>query len=253
VHPNAGIRAAYRRRLLIQVNDMIDSYKYWLKAGYRAHPPVLAQDETPSQALKRELGKLGRRWRKRFDEMADGLADYFARSTKARSDAALRKILKDAGWTVQMPKMTRAMRDVMAATITENVGLIRSIPQQFHTQIEGMVMRSFAVGGDLATLTRDLQRQFGSTRKRAELIARDQNNKATSAFLRVRYLDMGITEAVWMHSGGGKEPRPTHVRNNGKRYNVETGWLDPAVGEYIHPGTLINCRCTSRPVVRGFT
>ena len=251
VHPNAGIQAAYKRRLLTLVNEMIDSYKYWLIAAHRAHPPALAQDETPSKALEIEIRKLGRRWKRKFDEMADKLAEYFAKSTRARSDAALRKIFKDAGWSVPMPKMTRTMRDVMTATITENVSLIRSIPEQFHTQIEGLVMRSFVVGGDLQQLTGDLQKRFKVTRKRAELIARDQTIKATSAFARVRYLDMGIKEAVWMHSGAGKEPRPTHVRNSGKRYDIERGWFDPAVGEYIHPGQLINCRCTSRPVVRG--
>jgi uncharacterized protein with gpF-like domain len=62
---------------------------------------------------------------------------------------------------------------------------------------------------------------------------------------------LGITEAVWLHSGGGKVPRPTHVRNNGRRYSVAEGWLDPAEGRRVFPGELINCRCVSRAVMPG--
>ena len=58
-----------------------------------------------------------------------------------------------------------------------------------------------------------------------------------------------------MHSGGGKEPRPTHLAagKRKQRYDVREGWYDPAVGKNIFPGELINCRCVSRPVIEGFT
>ena len=45
-------------------------------------------------------------------------------------------------------KMTAAQREVMEATIGEQVALIKSIPAQYLSQVEGMVMRSVAAGGD---------------------------------------------------------------------------------------------------------
>jgi SPP1 gp7 family putative phage head morphogenesis protein len=254
VHPNVGIRAAYKRKILALVDEMIASYRHWVSAVYRKHPPALAQDETPSKALERELRKLAKRWRKNFDVAAKELAEYFAKSVEARSRRALMQILKKGGWTVQL-KMTPAMRDVMGAAVAENVALIKSIPTQFHTQVEGLVMRSVVAGRDLAPLTRDLQKQFGVTRRRAELIAHDQSNKATAAMTRARYVDMGIERAIWMHSGGGKTKRPTHVANSGKPFDINAGWFDPdpKVRKRIQPGELINCRCVCRPVVKGFT
>jgi uncharacterized protein with gpF-like domain len=143
----------------------------------------------------------------------------------------------------------------LAATVQENVALIRSISSEFHTQVEGMVMRSVTAGRDLSELTRELQHRFGVTRRRAELISRDQNQKATASLRRVRETSLGITEAIWLHSAGGKTQRRTHVKNSGKKFDLNLGWFDPdpKVRKYILPGELINCRCTWKAVVKGFS
>ena len=253
VRPNVGIKASYQKKLLVLVRGMARSYYWWLRAQYRETPPRLAMDRTPAEELELELKKLGARWTQRFEEAAPNLAAWFAQSAGSRSDAALRKILKDAGFTVKFT-MTQSMRDVLRATVNENVGLIKSIHSQFHTQVEGIVMRSVSEGRDLSLLTRELSKRFGVTKRRAELISRDQNNKASSALRRVREMDLGIEEGIWLHSHAGREPRPSHVRNSGKRFSVRDGWPDPALkGKRIWPGTEINCRCTWRPVVRGFS
>lgn len=251
VHPNKGTEAIFRRKLDRLIQEMNDSVLYWLSAAYKANEPVIAQDELPSAALKRIVNRLRRRWQRKFDEAGPLLGKYYAQSAERRSAKQLEQILRDAGFSVQF-KMTRPMQDVMNATINEQVGLIKSIPQKYFTEIEGMVMRSVSTGRDLGPLAKSLQAQYGVTRRRAALIARDQNNKATASMTRVRQQELGITEAIWMHSAGGKEPRPTHVKNDGKRYDVAKGWFDPAVGKFIHPGELISCRCVSRSVVPGF-
>ena len=251
VHPNAGLRAAYGKRVLKLLDDMHASITYWLCASYKANEPEMAQDAVPADELRKAVKALGRRWNKNWNAAAPKLAKWFAQSVATRSDAVLRQILKDAGISVEF-RVTPAMRDIMKATVNQNVALIKSIPQQYLTQVEGIVMRGVQEGRDLASITKALQAQFGVTRRRAALIARDQNNKATSAFNRARQIELGITEAIWMHSGGGKEPRPTHVANDGKPYDVAKGWWDPAVRERIWPGQLINCRCVSRAVIPGF-
>jgi uncharacterized protein with gpF-like domain len=107
-------------------------------------------------------------------------------------------------------------------------------------------------GGDLATLSKTIQEKYGIAYRRAALIARDQNNKAKAVYENVRRQELGIEEATWMHSSAGKEPRPTHVAMNEKRYKLGQGMWDSGEGEYVWPGQLINCRCTSRAVIPGF-
>jgi len=233
---------------------MAASVAYWLTASYRANEPEIAQDGLASNELRDAIRKLVKRWQDRFDEGSDRLAEYFSQSVSKRSDAALKKILKDAGFSVEF-KMTRAQRDVLNATVNENVALIKSIPAQYLTQVEGIVMRGVSTGRDLAQITKDLQEQHGVTRRRAAFIARDQSNKATASLSRARMVEIGVEEAIWVHSGGGKHPRPSHLKagRDRVRYDVKEGWLDPAVGKHILPGELINCRCIGRAVIKGFS
>jgi SPP1 gp7 family putative phage head morphogenesis protein len=180
------------------------------------------------------------------------MASYFAQDIKDRTDAQMKSMLKKSGLTVKF-NITPAMRDIMKATVAENVSLIKSIPQEYLKNVEGAVMRSVQVGRDLGALSKELRTKFGVSKRRAALIARDQNNKATSAFQRARQVELGITEAIWMHSHAGKKPRRTHVAMNGKRYDVKQGMWDSDEKEYVFPGQLINCRCTSKSVIQGFS
>lgn len=254
VHPNVGIEKDYQRRIERLADQMANSVEYWLRASYRQNEPNIAMDDLPAAALQRAIKRMTRVWQRKWNDAADDLARYFAKSVRHRNDAQLASILKRAGWSVRF-KTTPVMQDVMRATVAQNVQLIRSIPQQYLTQVQGIVMRGVQTGRDLGGITDELQEQFGVTRRRAALIARDQNNKATSAMQKARQQEVGIKEGIWIHSHAGKEPRPTHVANNGKRFRIDEGWYDndPRVKRYIMPGELINCRCMWKAVIPGFT
>ncbi len=253
VRPSAAIEIAYRKRLDALLEKMHRSVAFWVRAGYRQNEPEisrLAHDASPARALVGAIRRLRRRWERQFDQLSQDLAQWFAQEQAKRSDTALRLALRRGGFTVKF-KMTKPMNDAYQAVIAENVGLIKSIPQQYLAQVEGMVMRSVQVGRDLGTLAADLENQFGVTKRRAALIARDQNNKATAVLTRTRHLELGIVQAQWVHSRAGKTPRPTHVAasRDGVIYEIAEGWLDPAIGRRIWPGTEINCRCVGRPIM----
>lgn len=258
VRPNLGIELAYRKRLDALIEEMAASCEYWIKAAYRANEPAvaeLAQDELSAAALKRVMRELSKRWLKRFDVAAEKLADYFATAVHNRSDAALKKILKDGGISIEW-KMSPAQRDIMQATISEQVNLIRSIPQKYLSTVETIVMQGVQTGRDLGQITKDLQAMTGVTRRRAAFIAKDQSAKATASMTRARYLEIGVERAQWLHSGRSREPRPSHVKagREKQQYDVATGWADPALGgKRIWPGTEIGCRCVARPVMKGFS
>lgn len=257
VHPNKGIEAAYRRELDRLIGEMSNSFEYWLAAAYKATPPrmevaqeesELAQDALPSDFLSKRIAELSRRWIKRFDDMAKDIAERFASKTERTTSASFQSALKDAGWAVKF-QMTPVMRDAVNAVIKENVALIKSIPRQYALEVEGIVMRGFSRGRDLKSITDDLQKRYGVTRRRAALIARDQSNKLTATVTQARRIELGLFEAEWVHSGGGREPRHSHVQagKNKLRFDVRKGaYID---GDYILPGELINCRCTSKTIL----
>lgn len=253
LHPNAGLTAAYRTKLEKLIDEMDRSVTYWVTVRYNNNQPIMALDDAmPSSELIRTIRALAKRWQKAFDKAAWDLADYFTGAVHARTDAALRSILRDGGFSVKF-QMTRGMRDVFNATRAQNVALIKSIPEQYLKNVEGLVMRSVQTGRDMGPLAKALQKNYGVTKKRAAFIARSQNNLASSAMNRARQVELGVTKAKWRHSGAGKHPRPTHVKNNGKLYDVKKGWYDPHVKKWILPGELPNCRCVSISVISGFS
>jgi Phage Mu protein F like protein len=214
---------------------------------------ALAQDEPLHiTAIVLLVQRLVRSWTMRFDNMAGELATYFSRSVHKRVDTALKNILKKGGVAAEW-SMSPRVQSILEATIHENVSLIKSIPAQYLAKVEQSVMRSVQTGSDLKQLNDELIQNFGATKRRAALIARDQNNKATSAINRERQLEAGIKYAIWMHSGAGKESRPSHIKagRDKVRFDVAKGWFDPHEKKWIQPGYLINCRCSSRPVVQG--
>ncbi len=262
VHANRGIEQRYKRQLQAMIAEMNASVEYWLTAAYHKEPPVLAVDAKPGERAKgmqeyastrgpvaqvrRTLKGLSNRWIAKFDEWAPKIAEAYLKGSFKATDSAMRAALKDAGWAVEF-KMTPAVRDAFQASLAENVGLIRSIPAQYLQQVEGVVMRSYSAGRDLETMVKDLKALYPAASHRAELIARDQSNKANAVVNRTRQMELGISEAVWMHSHAGKNPRPDHVAANGKRYKIAEGCK--ISGEFIQPGEEINCRCTSRPIL----
>jgi uncharacterized protein with gpF-like domain len=260
VRPNAGLETLYRRRLDALIAEMNASVLYWMKAQWRRNTPVLAQDDdvpgiSPARGLREEMDNLGRHWQDRFDKMADDLARHFAKSAAERADGSFQAILKRGGWTVKF-RNTKAVNDITQASIGENVALIRSIPSEYHTQVQGIVMRSVQQGRDLGYATQEIEKQFGVTRRRAAIIARDQNAKMTAAITRTRQAEIGVTEAIWVHSHAGKHPRQSHLdfangKLGGPVYKIAEGVvLD---GERVWPGTAINCRCFSKPIIEGFS
>lgn len=248
IHPNAGLTVEYRKQLDKLIDDMNRSVVYWLTAAYRKQQPRLAADASPAKELQERLKRLKKYWLEVFDKSAPTMAKRFAEKAIRQVDMTMTNQLKQRDFGIDF-KLTDEARNALDATIGENVALIRSIPQQYLSDVEGLVMRSIAVGGDLKTLSRQLHERYGVTKRRAALISRDQNAKATATMVRVRQLGLGITHAVWLHSHGGKEPRASHVAYDGKTYEIAKGaYID---GEWIYPGEKINCRCVARSIIPG--
>lgn len=251
-HPSPGLESEYRRRLDAMLKRMETETVRTIRLTWEDDPPEMAADISPAAALTAALAALKRRWAKLFTDFAHNWGRRFTAQAMASTDRSFASSLRKIGFTVKF-QMTDAMQDVFTATVSEQVNLIKSIPDNLLTQVQSHVVQSVTVGGDIGALAKTLETQFGVARRRAQLIARDQNNKATANFTMVRQLQVGITKARWLHSGGGRHPRPTHVKAGRDRviYEVNHGWYDPHEKRHIYPGELINCRCVSISVIPG--
>lgn len=247
VRPNAGLELEYRRKLERLIDEMHRSVDYWLGAAYKSE---MAQDASPAMMINAVMKRLIRKWTKKFAEVAPTFAEYFATAVKDRTDAQLRAALKKSGFTVKF-NVTPEIKDIMQAAVAENVSLIKTIPAEYLADVQQMAMRSVMAGRDLGGLRADLQKRYGITKRRAQLIARQSNNNASAEILKARQTKLGITEAVWHHSHAGKHPRPEHERWNGTTFKITEGKWSEVSKKWVWPGTDFNCRCTSRSIIPG--
>lgn len=256
INYNAGNIKWYQRELLAEIREMNNDVKSQVLDIIRDNPLAqdskLAMDASPVQLVKRALDSLARKWVDRFINKAFPISDDLVKKTESAVDRGLLASARKESLTINM-QWTPAMTEKVDAIIAENVSLIRSIPEKYFTEVEGMVYRAVARGGDRKKLADEIEANFGKrygiTRRRAEFIARDQVRKATSALSNARQQAAGIKKGIWIHSGGGNEPRKKHVHANGEEFFLDKGLPIGDKGQYVLPGEEPNCGCTWKPVL----
>lgn len=254
LNPPDVVEAKFRAELDRMVERMQKTTRRELDKLYRSpEAPTVAMDASFSSMAARLVRELTKRFTALFVDRAGGLAKAWAEGISRQSAVGLGQSLKDVsgGVTLKTDVISGAVADVVKASIKQNVALIKSIPREYFLEIEGEVMRSIQTGRGMADLQPFLEKRYGITKRRAALIARDQTSKATAAINRARMQGLGVKKFKWLHSMGGKEPRPLHKNVlNGNVYSFDDPpVIDERTGEKGFPGQLINCRCRMVPVI----
>lgn len=219
------------------INRFFDT-KLWLAKKRQ----LIAFDRVEPLAL---FGSAFDDWILRYDQASMELAFWFTAENSGNAAYLFESaITQAAGVPLVNLQITPRIQTALEAVLKENVGLIKKVQSQYLTQVLEITRESILKGRDLYGMSQALQERFGVAENRAILIARDQNNKATALFDRERRLDVGITEAMWIHTSAAMHPRASHVAAHGTIYKVEDGCLID--GEYIQPAEKINCHCISR-------
>lgn len=186
------------------------------------------------------------RWQDKLDNLSTEIASSLVVKSKTHYDKRLLNQLKKRGFTVQF-KHTKFIEDQAQIALEENTALIKSIGNQYLDKVRSAVWRSVKDGYDLESLVSQLKEIDGVEDRRAKNIAKDQCAKLNQAFEMARAEELGITEAIWVHSSAGKTYRHDHVKANGTRYKIKEGCY--ISGEYIQPAWKINCKCRARLVI----
>jgi len=250
VRPSAAEAAWYRSQLLGLIDAMHKSVLYWVQASWRK--AGLAMDADPHKILDAAMNKLGKQWQATFKSESKRIADGFMNGSLRHHDTAFTSSLRKAGVSVRF-QSNKKIEAALDGGMAENVALITSIPEEYMEHVSKAIRESVDAGRNMKQLTRDLEHAHGITRNRARLIARDQNNKATAIIHRIRQKQVGIKKAVWIHTTASKTPREEHAQwgDEGAEYDIDKGMFSEEDGEYVWPGTPINCGCTCMSIVPG--
>lgn len=254
LHMPVSAGEQYSRRLRKLVKLMTDETRREVMALFRSDDAreYFATDANIAIQFREMLSLIT----VRFETLFARHGENIAKAMIDRTDEAAKLQLQNSfnafvdAVTLRVDDMPAGMKEILAASVSENVDLIKSIPSQYLDKVKGAVMRSITTKeGGIGRLTEELQKYDGITKRRAGLIAMDQTRKAYQTVNLQRSRAAGVKKGIWVHTGGTKEPRKLHKDYNGKEFNLAEGAPIGANGEYVQPGQEPFCRCTWIPIV----
>ena len=188
------------------------------------------------------------------------LSDEFALQATKIADkfvkAAIKKNAKDSKKNFGIDILTGSpeLKEYQELAANSAASLIKSIAAQNLDKVETIVLTNIQNGNRSSEIVSDLQEQFGVTKNRAKLIARDQTIKINSDLSQMRQRKAGFKYFKWLTSKD-ERVRPEHVKISKDNVGYGVGvymYDDPPQnkkGEEIMPGDEVNCRCVAVPVL----
>lgn len=270
LNPNAAVDQRYHTALNALIGRMTAETEFELRKLFKTEaaeeffaqdshdgfatdgPASHAMDASLSSQARILTNALIKKYTDLFASLSRPMAEEFARESDKASDVAVKSSIRSMTDEVTLPVIpitSGPIRDILSATVTENVGLIKSIPAQYLAGVQGAVMRSITTGNGMQELVPYLQKHKGITLRRARFIARDQTVKAFSSLSRERLKRIGVVEGTWRHTSGSREPRQTHIHMDGEIFTLAEGIYDPAVKRKVKPGELPGCLCRTVPIL----
>lgn len=179
------------------------------------------------------------------------VADIARRFVTTANNSNRRRTERDLGVNIYSDSQT--LQDYLAVSTADNVALIKSIPSQYLTQVESIVMANVRAGGRPSNIAKALQQQLGVTERRAKMIARDQVNKINSNLASMRIKDVGFKYFKWETSNDERvRDRHEDVSERVTAYGKGVYRFDnlPIVDQNLPqlPGEPIQCRCVMIPI-----
>lgn len=225
-----------------------DAIQKLLKSMYKSTRVVVDKRQGAS-AMRIAFNALLQRYLPKFNELAYNATGRMMKQALNSADVSVKASLKDAV-TIDINYLPDTMKEVIKASTAEAVSLIKLIPQQFLTEVQGEVMRSIVSNTGLSRLVPYLNARYGKTQKHARLVAMDQTRKVYSSLARERCKAAGFEYFTWRHTGGETHPRSEHVHMDGKVYRYDDPpIIEEKTGTRGFPGQLINCRCRMQPLL----
>jgi len=174
------------------------------------------------------------------DATAKKLADKFSRRVKNHTNNQVKEQIRSVIGMDPL-KRNQKLEDAVKAAVSENVSLIKSIPEEYHKQLDTIVLQGVRSGESIDDIKDNIQNVYKKTDNKAKFIARDQAGSMLGDFTKLRHQELGLKEFIWRDSDDIRV-RDKHKALDGKKFT----WEEGANG--LFPGKDYNCRCTAEIV-----
>ena len=139
--------------------------------------------------------------------------------------------------------------------MSENVQMIKSIPNETLGEMREIILDGFKKGKTATDISKELQKSYGITKRKAQSLARDQIATLNAEISELQQRDAGCTKYKWSTSKD-RRVRDCHRELDGKIFswdNPPEMWYETKAGRVYtgrrcHPGQDFLCRCCAIPV-----
>lgn len=137
------------------------------------------------------------------------------------------------------------LKDFLHTKITDNVGYIKTIHEDYFERIENIVNDGVKSGVSIKQMREQLMEEADISRNKAQFIAVDQAGSILGQMTAQRHQNIGIEKFTW-YDAADERVRDTHRRLSGEVFSYD----DPPVvnGRKVLPGEDYHCRCVAIPV-----
>ena len=181
---------------------------------------------------------------------AEQVVNKVARTNKRKFDKTVHRATGvDLGSIVT----AEGLEDFTSLSISKNVSLIKSLPEEYLKQIETIVNNGVVSGARYKTIERQITAKVGGANKklanRIKTIARNEVQTINSQITLRRSEALGIKRGIYRTSED-ERVRTCHEELNDVEYDLSKGAWSKTCRKFIQPGiTDINCRCSYSPII----
>lgn len=254
--PTAANQSWYNKQMDLLLHAMIEDYKKELLSNFKtdAAKSFYAEDASVVSLFKKMMTRLESKWFALFKNSAKTISEKFVKKVDDSSKAGVNFSISTLGVKAPRDTYTKNISNTLKAGVEFNETLITNLQEEAHKRIADAIMLSLTSPNPEQQGQKYVMSVLSdvgiSSKKRAKLIARDQNSKMFASLNHDRMEQNGITHFKWVHSSAGKVPRHTHVAKDGMIFALDDPrlWEGPK-SDQGPPGWAINCRCRAVPVL----
>lgn len=264
---NRGLAIAAGKRIRAIVNQFEKAYKkeaLRIAAKYCKNEVQDAAISVVPSELEIALAKLAAKQSMGMGSNAKQVSRWYCRQLLRNISADQKRALKKAGistawlkqkWTVQIVRgqyVAPSVAKKLPEQVEANAALITKLCERSAQKVQNAIAEGISKGYNLSRLTEKINSLENMDEARAARVALDQSCKLNQFIQVENSKALGVKEGIWVHVPGQYESRASHMKMNGKKFDLEKGMYDPDVEDYIQPGELPYCRCCFKAILPGF-
>lgn len=249
-----GLEVQYRRDLMKLGRSVAQAVRLELLPMLKSQ-----QSEYVSDGIAANIANMFVSLNNRFTSEATAqfalvAANQAVTKTEVANKKRFNKSIKAAtGIDVGSILSTEGLEEFTQLNISNNVSLIKSLPEQYLKSVETIVSNGVSSGARYSTIEKQITAKLGSANSklvnRIKTIASDQIQTINSQIGLRRSEKLGIKRGIF-RTAEDERVRRCHAELNGKEYDLSKGAWSKTCSKYIQPGiTDINCRCSYSPII----